>query len=67
MPKKSNKKSLASELLDKRPALRDEMEKGLYELLQPGARGGIVFDDQHAFLYDPRRVFAGPGPLAGGA
>ena len=37
----------------------------LDELLEPGARGGIVFDDQHTFLHDSWRVIDGHCHVAG--
>jgi hypothetical protein len=68
MPKKSTKKSLASALLDKSPALRDEMEKGLYELLQRRlqkvqidgetfyvAEGDTLLDEDQLFVYAQQR------------
>ena len=44
--------------------LGDEAPR-LDELLEPDPRGGIVFDDQHAFLYDSWRVIDGHSHIAG--
>jgi len=68
MPKKPSLKSLATELLDNRPALRDELEKGLYELLQRRlqkvridgetfyvAEGDTLLDEDQLFVYAQQR------------
>ncbi len=68
MPKKLSLKSLATELLDERPALRDSMEKGLYALLQRRlqkvkidgetfyvAEGDTLLDEDQLFVYAQQR------------
>lgn len=68
MPKTPSLKSLATELLDGRPALRDEMQKGLYELLQRRlkkvtidgeifyvAEGDTLLDEDQLFVYAQQR------------
>ena len=68
MPMKPSLRSLATELLDLRPALRDQMEKGLYELLQRRlqkveidgdifyvAEGDTLLDEDQLFVYAQQR------------
>lgn len=67
MPK-ANKRSLATEMLDDKPALRNQMEKGLFELLHQRlqtvdiegetfyvAEGDTLLDEDQLFVYAQQR------------
>ena len=68
MPKKASRKSLATELLNDRPGLRDSMEKGLFDLLKRRlqkvvvdgetfyvAEGDTLLDEDQLFVYAQQR------------